>query len=983
MDALRIHGRRRPDLHPKEEIPFTDETLLVLSRSLLMSKELGFGYVALEHLLLSFCRVWLGLGADILNNWGVNRKVLERDIIEELKFLAGPLENEIRDTDEEVYLGGLGTIMTEKAKSRAYDPVFGRDEEIDRSIVILSRKSKNNPVLLGEPGVGKTSLAEGLAQRIVNGDVPKFLAETSLISIDHSALLTNTKYRGQFEAKVKWLLDDAKFGTYIDEWTKERRVLKKPKELDENGNSKESKVYFFDEIHTIIGRVGNLLKPALSRGELVCMGATTTDEFAKYFEADAALTRRFQSVMIGEPSLEAARKILLGLRPHYEAYHNLFILDEAIDGAVNLSDEYIKYRNMPDKAIDVLDEACARMKLNLREYPTEILKMQKGLVKLNEKRREARVEIFRINSEKDLPKDVLDIDIELEWFDEVKLNLKTMVEVMSELVWTSAEKKQLITVHSKIFTIDDNLLTDLINESLAQLNITDVRLIKFVQEIFLQGDMRCFLHAQFYENLIEKQKDAKKKIYERFLEEETIINVQFNSILKEWNLNEDLSTDVNLEAVAKVISEWASAEIGDLSTGRINTVKGSGDGIRNRVVGQEIALMVVTRALRRARLGFTDPKRPIASIALLGPTGVGKTEIANSTALYFYGSEDFQYRLDMSEYYEPHSIKKLVGSAPGYRGWDEGGLLTNAVRKNPNSMVLFDEIEKAHGLVFDILLSILEDGVVADGQGRLVNFCKNLIIMTSNVGAELQANGKFRAQAFDTLPSEQARGREQAQMVAGRSKDERYKREFYKSFGSVMVDGQLVKRVWNSVYEKTVEWTTFKMGKMFRPEFINRLDSVVILRYLDRVDVRKVCEYKVLDQKKEMYNRKAIKFGADERLYINCGALGFDSEYGARPVKRVINKRAIEGINQFLLQGLIKEKNDCYLFGTSSPTKRECRFGRWQQNPNCEENSIKYDNNRVKFGGKFILIRHCDALNGRVKGSLKLPGSWSGRYCLW
>jgi ATP-dependent Clp protease ATP-binding subunit ClpA len=928
-----VNKPRNKNLSPQKDIPFSNETSLILYRASSMSKELGFGYVAVEHLLLTFSRAWLGLGADILNNWGINKKVLERDIIKELKTLSEPRDVEIYFSGDPVYLKGVGTIMNAEAENGVYDPVIGRDEEIDRSIIILSRRTKNNPVLLGEAGVGKTALVEGLAQRIVDGKVPDSLAETTLISLDHSALLAGTKWRGEFEQKVRWLLRDAKYGTRIDSWTGTRRILNKRERRAEE-NSKESKIYFIDEAHTFVGRAGNLLKPALSRGEFVCIGATTSDEFAKYFEADGALARRFQSVMVVEPSLAATREILLNLRFHYEKYHNLSILDEAIDGAVNLSNEYIKYRNMPDKAIDVLDEACARVKLNLRKYSTEILKIQEDIATLSDKRRKAHLAVLREES-------------------------------LAQRIANGKGPNSLAEENLKKLSYDEVVFPELIDE--AQLNLQ-------------AKEESSSTNVKFKE-----EKDAKKKKYERFLEEEAIMKFQFESLLKKWNIDQDLSNEVSLETIAKVVSEWTSAEISDLSTGRINKVKGSEDQIRNSVVGQKIAVMVLTKALRRARLGFTDPKRPIASIALLGPTGVGKTELANSTARYFYGSEDFQCRLDMSEYYEPHSVGKLIGAPPGYQGWDEGGFLTNAVRQNPSSMVLLDEIEKAHRRVFDLLLSILEDGILVDGKGRLANFCKNLIIMTSNVGAEIQSNGKFRATSFDTLPSdsEQGWGSVQTQMVAKSSKDEFHKREFDKSFGSITSDGQLVKRIWNSVYEKHLEWATFKMGKIFRPEFINRLDSVVLLGYLDCVDVKKVCEYKISDQKKEIYERQAIKFGADERLYIKCGALGFDSEYGARPVKRVITKLVIDGVNKFLLRGLISEEQDCYLLGTSSPTKRECRFGRGQQYWNCEKKPIRYDKNRVKLGGKFILIRHCNLLNGRVKDSSKLPKGWSGRYYLW
>jgi ATP-dependent Clp protease ATP-binding subunit ClpC len=654
------------------EIPFTPRAKRVLELSLEEARQLGHNYIGTEHLLLGLIREGEGVAARVLENLGVDLGKVRTEVIRmlgETAEVTPGVSNKGRQKTPT--LDEFGTNLTQLAVEGKLDPVVGRMKEIERVIQILGRRTKNNPVLIGEPGVGKTAIAEGLAQRISTGDIPDLLEDKRVVTLDIGLLVAGTKYRGEFEERLKSIMDEIRAESNI--------------------------ILVIDEVHTLIGAgaaegaidAANILKPALARGELQCIGATTLDEYRKHIERDAALERRFQPVMVGEPSVEETIEILFGLRERYEEHHKLKITDDAVDAAAKLSDRYISDRYLPDKAIDLIDEAGSRVRL--------------------------------INSQ--LPPAAKDLDKEL-------------------------------------------------------------------RQVLKQKDEA--VRSQDY--------DKAGELRDRELEIKDEIRAIAQSKKKEGNQNPDLSPEVTEEDIAHIVSSWTGVPVNKLTESESEKLLHMEDTLHQRLIGQDEAVKAVSRAIRRARVGLKNPNRPIASFVFSGPTGVGKTELTKALAAYFFGSEEAMIRLDMSEYMERHTVSKLIGSPPGYVGYNEGGQLTEAVRRRPYTVVLFDEIEKAHPDIFNMLLQILEDGRLTDAKGRTVDFKNTLLIMTSNIGSKVIEKGGGGL-GFE--------------------------------FGENQADAQY-NRIRNLVNEELKQY--------FRPEFLNRLDEIIVFRQLVKEEIKQIAE---------------------------------------------------------------------------------------------------------------------------------------------
>lgn len=698
------------------EIPFTPRAKRVLELSLEEARQLGHNYIGTEHLLLGLIREGEGVAARVLENLGVDLGKVRTQVIRMLGETettpvgvgGGSRSNKTPTLDE---FGSNLTIMATEGK---LDPVVGRQKEIERVIQILGRRTKNNPVLIGEPGVGKTAIAEGLAQRIANKDVPDLLEDKRVVTLDIGLLVAGTKYRGEFEERLKKIMD----------------------EIRQAGNV----VLVIDEVHTLIGAgaaegaidAANILKPALARGELQCIGATTLDEYRKHIERDAALARRFQPVMVGEPSVEETIEILFGLRERYEQHHKLKISDEALSAAAQLSDRYISDRYLPDKAIDLVDEAGSRVRLMNSQLPAEAKELDKELRQVLKEKDEA--------------------------------------------------------VRSQDFDKAGELRD---------------------REMEIKGEIRALA-------------DQKKK------------NPQVND-----------NPIVTEEEIAHIVASWTGVPVQKLTESEADKLLHMEDTLHQRIIGQEDAVKSISRAIRRARVGLKNPNRPIASFIFSGPTGVGKTELTKALATYFFGSEDAMIRLDMSEYMERHTVSKLIGSPPGYVGYNEGGQLTEAVRRRPYTVVLFDEIEKAHPDVFNLLLQIFEDGRLTDSKGRTVDFKNTLLIMTSNIGSKVIEKGGG-------------------------------------GLGFELEDDKN-----ESQYNRIKSLVNEELKNYFRPEFLNRLDEIIVFRQLNKGEVKEISEILLKEvfarlTEQEIYLQVTDKF--KERLVEE----GFNPAYGARPLRRAI-----------------------------------------------------------------------------------------------
>ena len=713
-----------------QTIHYTPRAKKVIELSMDEARKLGHSYVGTEHILLGLIREGEGVAARVLSNLGVSLNKARQQVLHLLgsNETNNPQGRSASNASTPT-LDSLARDLTSVAREGSLDPVIGRSKEIQRVIEVLSRRTKNNPVLIGEPGVGKTAIAEGLAQQIIHNEVPEILRDKRVMTLDMGTVVAGTKYRGEFEDRLKKVMD----------------------EIRQAGNI----ILFIDELHTLIGAGGaegaidasNILKPSLARGELQCIGATTLDEYRKYIEKDAALERRFQPITVDEPSMEESIQILEGLRDRYEAHHRVKITDEAIDAAVKFSNRYISDRFLPDKAIDLIDEAGS--KVRLRSYTTPP-------------------------------------------------NLKELEKQMEEI-----RKEKDAAVQGQEF------------EKAASLRDSEQKLRETLEEM-----KKSWKEKQGQEN-----------------------------------------TEVTVDDIAHVVSSWTGVPVSKLAETETARLLKLEEILHSRVIGQEEAVKAVAKAVRRARAGLKDPKRPIGSFVFLGPTGVGKTELGRALAEAMFGDEDAMIRIDMSEYMEKHSTSRLVGSPPGYVGFDEGGQLTEKVRRKPYSVILLDEIEKAHPDVFNILLQVLEDGRLTDSRGRTVDFRNTILILTSNVGAEALKYNKY--------------------------------------VGFTIQDG---KQDYKNMKDKVME----ELKKAFRPEFLNRLDEIIVFHSLEKEHLKQIVTL-MSEQLTERLKEQEIDLELTEAAKEKITEEGFDPEYGARPLRRALQKFVEDRLSEELLKGNISK----------------------------------------------------------------------------
>ena len=752
----------------------------LLDRAEKERKSFGDDFISIEHILLPYCKDDR-FGKPLYQEMGLDEAKL-RNIIQQVRG-----KQKVTDQSPENKYEALtkyGRDLTELAREGKLDPVIGRDDEIRRTIQILSRRTKNNPVLIGEPGVGKTAIAEGLAQRILSGDVPESLQDRKLIALDMGALIAGAKYRGEFEERLKAVLKEV---------------------TESNGQF----ILFIDEIHTVVGAgatqgsmdASNLLKPMLARGELRCIGATTLDEYRKYIEKDAALERRFQQVFIDQPNVEDTISILRGLRDRYELHHGVKISDTALVAAATLSNRYISDRFLPDKAIDLVDEAAAKLKMEITSQPEALDEINRKVIQLEMECLSLKKETDRESQER-LEK----LHRELGDLKEDQTTLKAQWE---------AEK-----------SVIDNIRK--LKESIEQVNVE-------VQQA----------ERDYNLNKAAELKYGKLTDLQRQLE-----TAEVNLKEAQTSGRSLLRQEVTEEDIAEIISKWSGIPISKLVESEKEKLLQLEDVLHDRVIGQEEAVTAIADAIQRSRAGLADPNRPIASFIFLGPTGVGKTELAKALAAYLFDTEDSMVRIDMSEYMEKHSVSRLVGAPPGYVGYEEGGQLTEAVRRRPYAVILFDEIEKAHPDVFNIMLQILDDGRVTDSQGRTVDFKNSIIIMTSNVGSQFILD------------------------IAGD----------------------------DSRYEEMRERVMESMRSSFRPEFLNRIDEIVIFHALRRDELRRIVKLQVQRLENRLGDRRITLKLADAALDF-IAEVGYDPVYGARPLKRIIQRQLETQIAKGILRG--------------------------------------------------------------------------------
>ncbi len=770
------------------EIPFTPRAKRVLELSWDEARQLGHNYIGTEHLLLGLIREGEGVAARVLENLGVDLSKVRSHVIRLLgesgAATAGATASTGTGRSKTPTLDEFGVNLTQAAQEGRLDPVVGREKEIERVIQILGRRTKNNPVLIGEPGVGKTAIAEGLAIRIANADVPDILMDKKIVQLDIGLLVAGTKYRGEFEERLKKIMD----------------------EIRAAGNV----MLVIDELHTLIGAgaaegaidAANILKPALSRGELQCIGATTMDEYRKHIERDAALERRFQPVIIDPPSVDETIEILRGLRPKYEEHHRLIISDEAIEQATKLSDRYITDRFLPDKAIDIIDEASSRVRLRASSLPPEGKEVEK--------------ELRKVRRDKEM------------------------------------------AIRNQEF------------EKAASLREQETRLSEKIREI----------------QTVWKQKQESEK------------------------------PTVSGEEVAYIVSSWTGIPLLKLTEGESEKLLHMSDVLHQRVIGQNDAVEAVCRAIRRARVGLKNPNRPIGSFIFSGPTGVGKTELAKALAGYFFGSEDNMIRIDMSEFMEHHTTSKLIGSPPGYVGYQEGGQLTEQVRRKPYSVVLFDEIEKAHPDVFNVLLQILDDGRLSDSKGRTVDFKNTIIIMTSNVGAQFidksNLNVGFSAPARDDSQHE----------------------ERYKKIKDLVMDA---------------------MKKTFRPEFLNRIDEIIVFQQLTKEEIRRIVDLMSADLQSRI-KAQGMELVVTDECKDFIAKDGYNPTYGARPLRRSIQRLLEDALAEEVLKGRFKEgdtimtvlEGEIFRFDKAAGSPKKEKAAKAEKAPKGEDGGDGKDGDNVE-----------------------------------
>ncbi|MDD4399730.1 MAG: ATP-dependent chaperone ClpB, partial [Dysgonamonadaceae bacterium] len=752
----------------------------VLQKAIDITGKMGDQYVSIEHLIMALLSE-KSTASQILKDAGVSQNDLET-AINELRKGEKVTSQSAEDTYQSLSKYAINLI--EKARNGKLDPVIGRDEEIRRVLQILSRRTKNNPILIGEPGTGKTAIVEGLAHRIIRGDVPENLKSKQIFSLDMGALIAGAKYQGEFEERLKSVVNE---------------VVKSEGEI----------ILFIDEIHTLVGAgkgagamdAANILKPALSRGELRTIGATTLDEYQKYFEKDKALERRFQMVMVNEPSVEDTISILRGLKEKYENHHKVRIKDEAIIASAQLSHRYITDRFLPDKAIDLMDEAAAKLRMEIDSVPEELDEIQRKIKQLE-------IEREAIKRENDVAK--------LEQLGNQIENLK-QEESGFKAKWKSEK--------------------DLINK--IQQNKIDIEDAKFqADRAEREGD-----YGKVAELRYGKIKDKEREIEE----------LQ-NQLHEQQGNRAMIKEEVDSEDIADVVSRWTGIPVSKMLQSEREKLLHLEEELHKRVVGQDEAIMAVADAIRRNRAGLSDPKRPIGSFIFLGTTGVGKTELAKALADYLFDDENMMTRIDMSEYQEKFSATRLIGAPPGYVGYDEGGQLTEAIRRKPYSVVLFDEIEKAHPDVFNILLQVLDDGRLTDNKGRVVNFKNTIIIMTSNMGS--------------------SQIRENFENINDQNRDE--------------------------IIEDTKNMVMNMLKSNIRPEFLNRIDDIIMFAPLNQDEINQIVRLQ-LDNLKRMLSQNEIELNYTDEAVKSIGEAGFDPEFGARPVKRVIQRKVLNQLSKDIL----------------------------------------------------------------------------------
>jgi len=797
------------------QLYLSQEVIKIIDQAAKSASQNKDEFISCEHLLLGILSVDSQAKA-LLEKFGVKKETALRNLIK----LRGTTKI-VDDMPESKFqaLEKYSINLTDEAREGKLDPVVGREEELRRIIQILSRRTKNNPILIGEPGVGKTAIIEGLTQKIISGDVPETLKDKEVITLDLGSLIAGTKFRGEFEDRLKAFIKEVK---------------------DASGRI----ILFIDEIHMIVGAgaaegavdASNLLKPALARGELHAIGATTLKEFQRHIEKDAALERRFQPVYIEEPSVEDSITILRGLKEKYEIHHGLRISDEALVAAANLSSRYITDRFLPDKAVDVVDEAAAARKLESESLPGEINAIRKQITSLE-------IEKAALTNEKSSTK-----------------NKKRLDEIEKELEKLKKENEGLSADWDA-----ENLLIEKLNNFR-----TKVEELKREREVAERdGDLERVAQIAYGE-LPKAEKD-----YQAF-EKKYFTKPEKKSIEK--NKQRFLKEEIDREDIAKVISRWTGIPVENMLESEVEKLQRIEDVLKERVVGQNDAIKVVSNALRRARAGLAPVDRPLGSFMFLGPTGVGKTELARALAEFMFDDEKALVRIDMSEYMERHATARLIGSPPGYVGFEEGGQLTEIVRHRPYSLILFDEIEKAHPEVFNILLQILDNGRLTDGKGRLVNFKNTIIIMTSNVG------------------SQYTREMSRLGFTVSESEEEAVKEADYKG------------RIKEALKES------------FRPEFLNRIDEIVLFNSLDKKVLEKIVDIQLKELSKQL-EEKGIKLSVDDKAKKYIVDNGFDPEFGARPMKRLIQRVILDKLADRIIKGEVKDGSKVRIsFGKSDIT---------------------------------------------------------------